>query len=136
MSRKDLLLRLNTYYEELHLLNKEIEKNLAADVPSAEKIADLLSRKDFLIEQCMKIKEMIENSSLENDEKEDVSSEQKQNMALMTRMLKEEELNQELMQKVMYKIKEEIVSLGDKKKQIKSYQQNSEKRYGNINKKA
>ncbi len=134
--KKDLLSRLNAYYEELSRLNREIERELRASVPSSEKISELVSRKDFIIEQCIKIKDAIENIAEEpSGETPDYKKEQNQNIELAAKMMHEEELNQELMRQVISRIKEELSNVNESKKQVKSYQQTGQSKYGSINRK-
>lgn len=142
MGKKELISRLNSYYEELSMLNREIEKLLRESDPKADKISELLNRKDFCIAQCIKIKDIVENNNSEIDLEETTPGpdtqqdrDEKEDIALLEKMLKEEEINQELVQKNLYKIKEELQKIKESKGKVKSYQ-SKEHKYGSINKKA
>ena len=130
MSRDESLKTLNGYYEEISSLNRKIEAEMRDESPNTDLISTLLSRKDFLISMCVKVKEKLEDNVSEGK----ISDEETQNNLLLEQLLEEDKLNRELTVKAMARIKTEIVKLKGGRSAAKLYQKR-EHRYGSINKK-
>jgi len=132
MSKKDLISRINSYYEELSTLNKEIERLLKESSPEPEKISNLLNRKDYIMEQCLRIKGLLESGNFTEELNE--SDELPEKVSLLNDVMKQEKLNQELAKKSLFRLKEELKDIKTNKKKVKYYK-NPEKKYGKLNKK-
>jgi len=128
-SKSNLITKLNVYYEELTSLSKEISKLLKDSTYPTDRLSELLNRKDFIIEQCVLLKKVIEGT----DTNSDLSSE---NSDLIKEVMDLDKVNQELVKKSLFKIQQEIKQTGNLKGTVKHYKKaNNSNKYGNLDKK-
>ncbi len=141
MGRSDLISRLNSHYEELSVINSQIEKFMKESVPPTEKIAELLNRKDHLIEKCIHIKNLLERNQSNSDEMPELNMDsdekeaRKRNSELLEKMLNEESLNRELAENHLQSIRKEISKIRTSKNKLRQYNKKHKKSGSSIDKK-
>jgi len=138
MAKQELLIRLNNNYEELSVINREIEFQLKQQNPDIDKMNSLLNKKDRILTECLRIKELIEmdskDLSLNEDPENPLKKEREYGLKVLDDALKQEALNQELVKKSLIRIKEELKMLQQNKGKMKYYKGSANK-YGKLDKK-
>ncbi len=135
LGKKELVSKLNSYYDELSVLNKKLTTLLQSQDSNPLKITEILNRKDFIINQCLTIKKALENSGNSETEQTKEKTEQ-ENVEAIEKMLEQESLNIELVKKNLNSLSEDIKKIKNAKQKLKGYSTSSSKQGNSLNKKA